>query len=131
MYREVWNAKGEELCRSSALNNFKPGEIHGAINVSWMFEKCKLFKDDLNKIQNEIKQECPVHLLKKFRLSRVTLDNNIARVAKNETSLRHFQNELTHARVQLIDSKTESQRKDAVTRVKDIENELDSKLSDL
>ena len=78
VYREFWNAKGEELCRSSALNNFKPGEIHGAINVSWTLKKSKLIKDDVSKIQIEIKQECPDYLLKKFKLSRVTLDKNIA-----------------------------------------------------
>ena len=131
VYREFWNAKGEELCRSSALNSFKRGEIHGAINVSWTLEKSKLIKDEVNKIKNEIKQECPDHLLKKFKLSRITLDKNITRVEKDETSLRQLQDELTDARMQLFDSKDKSERKDAVTRVENIEKELDSKLSEL
>ena len=131
VYREFWNAKGEELCRSSALNSFKRGEIHGAINVSWTLEKSKLIKDEVNKIKNEIKQECPDHLLKKFKLSRITLDKNITRVEKDETSLRQLQDELTDARMQLFDSKDKSERKDAVTRVENIEKELDCKLSEL
>ena len=84
-----------------------------------------------NKIKNEIKQECPDHLLKKFKLSRITLDKNITRVEKDETSLRQLQDELTDARMQLFDSKDKSERKDAVTRVENIEKELDSKLSEL
>ena len=113
------------------MKNFKPGEIHGAINVSWTLEKSKLIKDDVSKIQIEIKRECPDHLLKKFKLSRVTLDKNIARVEKDETSLRQLQDELIDKRMQLIDSKNKSHRKDAVTRVENIEKELDSKLSEL
>ena len=50
---------------------------------------------------------------------------------KDETSLRQLQDELTDARMQLFDSKDKSERKDAVTRVENIEKELDSKLSEL
>ena len=34
LYRQFWNDKAEELCRSNALKTFKPGEIQGAINVA-------------------------------------------------------------------------------------------------
>ena len=59
VYREFWNTKGEELCRSSALSNYKPGEIHGAINIAWKLEKSKLIKDQVRKINDEINQKCP------------------------------------------------------------------------
>lgn len=55
VYREFWNVKGEEFCRSSVLNSFKRGEIYGVINVFWILEKFKLIKDEVNKIKNEIK----------------------------------------------------------------------------
>ena len=71
-YREFWNAKAEELCHSSALSSFKPGEFHGAINVSWILNKTKLIKDEVGMLKKEIEQECPDHLLNKFKLSRAT-----------------------------------------------------------
>lgn len=92
--REFWNSKGEELCRSSALRNFKPGEIHGAINVAWTIEKTKLIKSEVDKINYEINQKCPDHMLKKFQLSRGTIARNVVRVEKSETSVRQLQQEL-------------------------------------
>ena len=131
VYREFWNAKGEELCRNSALSNFKPGEVQGAINVAWTLEKSKLIKDEVNKVNNEINQKCPDHLLKKFQLSRATLERNTTRVEKGETSLRQLQQELTTARMELIDSKNKSERQVALTKVEEIEKELDSQLAEL
>ena len=43
-YRQFWNDKAEELCRSNALKTFKPGEIQGAINVAWSLKKTDIFK---------------------------------------------------------------------------------------
>lgn len=106
VYREFWNAKGEELCRSSAVSNYKPGEIQGAINVAWTLEKSKLIEDEVHKVNDEINQKCPDHLLKKFQLSRATLERNITQVEEGETSLWKLQQELTAARMESIDSKT-------------------------
>ena len=106
VYREFWNAKGEELCQSSAVSNYKPGEIQGAINVAWTLEKSKLIKDEVHKVNDEINQKCPDHLLKKFQLSRATLERNITQVEEGETSLWKLQQELTAARMESIDSKT-------------------------
>lgn len=131
VYREFWNAKGEELCRSSALSNYKPGEIQGAINVAWTLEKSKLIKDEVHKINDEINQKCPDHLLKKFQLSRATLEKNITRVEKGETSLQKLQQELTAARMELIDSKNKSERQAAMTKVEETEKQLDSQLAEL
>ena len=131
VYREFWNAKGEELCRSSALSNYKPGEIQGAINVAWTLEKSKLIKDEVHKINDEINQKCPDHLLRKFQLSTVTLEKNVTRVEKGETSLQKLQQELTAARLELIDSKNKSERQAAMTKVEEIEKELDSQLAEL
>jgi len=66
IYREFWNAKGEEL---------KPRKVQGARNVAWTLEKSKLIKDEVHKVNYEIYQKCPDHLLKKFQLSRATLEN--------------------------------------------------------
>lgn len=131
VYREFWNAKGEELCRSSALSNYKPGEIQGAINVAWTLEKSKLIKDEVHKINDEINQKCPDHLLKKFQLSRATLEKNTTRVETGETSLWKLQEELTAARMELIDSKNKSERQAATTKVEEVEKELDSQLAEL
>ena len=60
VYREFWNAKGEELCRSSALSNYKPGEIQGAINVAWTLEKSKLIKDEVHKVNDEINRNVQI-----------------------------------------------------------------------
>lgn len=131
VYREFWNAKGEELCRSSALSNYKPGEIQGAINVAWTLEKSKLIKDEVHKVNDEINRKCPDHLLKKFQLSRATLEKNVTRVEKGETSLQKLQQELTAARIELIDSKNKSERQAALTKVEEIEKELESQLAEL
>lgn len=129
-YREFCNTKGEELCRSSALSHFKAGEIHGAINVAWSMEKTKLIKEEVDKVRNEIHQNCPDHLLKKFQFSMKTLERNMALVEKTERSLRLLQQELTTAKMELIDS-TKSTRQFAVAKVDEIEKDLDSELAEL
>ena len=131
VYREFWNAKGEELCRSSALSNYKPGEIQGAINVAWTLEKSKLIKEKVDKVNNEINKKCTDHLPKKFQLSKATLERNIKRVEEAETSIRKLQQELTAAKMELIDSKYKSERRASLTKVEEIEKELDSKLAEL
>ena len=85
----------------------------------------------MHKINDEINQKCPDHLLKKFQLSRATLEKNITRVEKGETSLQKLQQELTAARMELIDSKNKSERQAAMTKVEEIEKELDSQLAEL
>ena len=131
VYREFLNAKGEELCRGSALSNYKPGEIQGAINVAWTLQKFKLIMDEVDKVNNEINQKCTDHLLKKFQLSKATLERNIMRVEEGETSLRKFQQELTAARMELIDSKNKSECRAALIKAEEIEKELDSQLVEL
>jgi len=54
IYREFWNAKAEELCRSSALKTFKSGEIQGAINVAWTIRKTEYLKDEVEKVNQGI-----------------------------------------------------------------------------
>lgn len=70
-------------------------------------------------------------MLKKFQLSRATLEKNVTRVEKGETSLQKLQQELTAARMELIDSKNKSERQAALTKVEEIEKELESQLAEL
>lgn len=51
-------------------------------------EKSKLIKDEVHMVNDEINQKCPDHLLKKFQLSRATLEKNIM---QGETSLHKLQ----------------------------------------
>ena len=65
LYREFWKAKAEELCRSSALKTFKPGEIQGPINVAWTIRKTEYLKDEMEKVNLGINNKCPIDVLKK------------------------------------------------------------------
>ena len=85
----------------------------------------------MHKVNDEINRKCPDHLLKKFQLSRATLEKNVTRVEKGETSLQKLQQELTAARMELIDSKNKSERQAALTKVEEIEKELESQLAEL
>jgi len=57
--------------------------------------------------------------------------SHIKRVEKAETSLRKLQQERTAAKLELIDSKHKSERRASLTKVEQIEKELDSKLAEL
>ena len=50
---------------------------------------------------------------------------------KGKTSLRKVQEDLTAARMELIDSKNKSECQAAMTKVEEIEKELDSRLVEL
>ena len=65
-YRQFWNDKAEELCKISSLRTFKPGEIQGAVNVAWTMKKTEYLKDELETIDKEINNKCPVDILRKF-----------------------------------------------------------------
>ena len=80
----------------------------------------------MHKVNDEINQKCPDHLLEKFKLSRATLEKNIMGVEKGDTSLQKLQQELTATRMELIDRKNKSERQAAMTKVEEIEKELDS-----
>ena len=85
----------------------------------------------MHKVNDEINQKCPDHLLEKFKLSRATLEKNIMGVEKGDTSLQKLQQELTAARMELIDRKNKSERQAALTKVEEIEKELESQLAEL
>ena len=55
----------------------------------------------------------------------------ITRVKKGKTSLRKVQEDLTAARMELIDSKNKSEHQAAMTKVEEIEKELNSRLTEL
>jgi len=65
--RQFWNDKGEELCTSNALKNFKPGEIQGATNFSWSLKKTEILKEELKEINMEIATQCTESALKRLR----------------------------------------------------------------
>lgn len=117
IYREFWNAKAEELCRSSALKTFKPGEIQGAINVAWTIRKTEYLKDEMETVNQEINDKCPVDVLKKFQLSGKTLKKNCERVETAFASLQDLQRDLTSARQEYFDSSSKSERRAASVKV--------------
>ena len=132
IYREFWNAKAEELCRSSALKTFKPGEIQGAINVAWTIRKTEYLKDEMEKVDQEINNtECPFDVLKKFQLSAKTLKKNQERVETAFTSLQDLQQELTSARQEYFDSGSKSERQAASVKVDQLEKNLQSQLTEM
>ena len=117
IYREFWNAKAEELCRSSALKTFKPGEIQGAINVAWTIRKTEYLKDEMETVNQEINNKCPVDVLKKFQLSGKTLKKNRECVETAFASLQDLQQDLTSARQEYFDSSSKSERRAASVKV--------------
>ena len=102
-YREFWNNKAEELCSTSALKSFKPGEIQGAINVAWTIKKTEFLTEQKEKVNKEVVFKCPVDLLKKFQLLRTTLKKNTERVETAESSSQNIQGELASARQEFFD----------------------------
>ena len=84
-YRQFWNDKAEELCRSNALKTFKPGEIQGAINVAWSLKKTDILKDQSEKVNEEIASKCSTDILKKCDLSRENVQQrfSVERVNSN------------------------------------------------
>lgn len=131
IYREFWNAKAEELCRSSALKTFKPGEIQGAINVAWTIRKTGYLKDEMEKVNQEINDKCPVDVLKKFQLSAKTWKKNRERVETAFTSLQDLQRDLTSARQEYFDSSSKSERRAASVKVDQLEKNLQSQLTEM
>ena len=121
IYREFWNAKAEDLCRSSALKTFKPGEIQGAINVAWTIRKTEYLKDEMKKVNQEINNRCPVDVLKRFQLSAKTWKKNWERVETAFTSLQDLQRDLTSARQEYFDSSSKSERPAASVKVDQLE----------
>ena len=117
IYREFWNAKAEELYRSSALKTFKPGEIQEAINVAWTIRKTEYLKDEMETVNQEINDKCPVDVLKKFQLSGKTLKKNRERVETAFASLQDLQRDLTSARQEYFDSSSKSERRAASVKV--------------
>lgn len=129
IYREVWNAKAEELCRSSALKTFKPGEIQGAINVAWTIRKTQYLKDEMEKVNQGINDKCPIDFLKKFQLSAKTLKKNQERIETAFTSLQDLQRDLTSARQEYFDSGSKSEHQAASVKVDQHEKNLQSQLT--
>lgn len=130
-YREFWNNKAEELCCTSALKTFKPGEIQGAINVAWTIKKTDFLKDQMEEVNKQIASKCPVDLLKKFQLSRTTLKKNMERVETAVSSLQDIQRELTSARQEFFDSRSKTERQEASLKVDQLEKDLESQLTEL
>ena len=125
-YRKFWNNKAEELCCTSALKTFKPGEIQGAINVAWTIKKTDFLKDQMEEVNKQIASKSPVDLLKKFQLSRTTLKKNTERVETAVSSLQDIQRELTSARQECFDSRSKTERQEASLKVDQLEKDLES-----
>lgn len=116
-YRQFWNDKAEELCRSNALKTFKPGEIQGAINVAWSLKKTDILKDQIEEVKKEIASKCSTDILKKFQTSKKTVEKNAERVDAAASALRETQENLTITRQEFLDSTNKSERKLAAVRV--------------
>lgn len=130
-YRQFWNDKAEELCRSNALKTFKPGEIQGAINVAWSLKKTDILKDQIEEVNKEIASKCSTDELKKFQMSKKTAEKNTERVDAAVSALRKTQENLTTARQELVDGTNKSERKLASARVDKIEKDLDAQMAEL
>lgn len=131
LYRTFWNTKAEELCRSSALKTFKPGEIQGAINVAWIIEKTEHLKNEMENVNKEINDKCPVDILKKFQLSAKTLEKNREHIETAIASVQDLQRELTSARQEHFDSSSKSERRATSVRVDELEKNLESQLAEM
>lgn len=130
-YRQFWNDKAEELCRSNALKTFtEPGEIQGAINVAWSLKKTDILKDQIEEVNKEIASKCSTDELKKFQMSK-TVEKNTERVDAAVSALRKTQENLTTARQEFVDSTNKSERKLASARVDEIEKDLDAQMAEL
>ena len=130
-YRQFWNDKAEELCRSNALKTFKPGEIQGAINVAWSLKKTDILKDQIEEVNKEIASKCSTDIQKKFQTSKKTVEKNTERVNAAVSALRETQENLTTARQEFLDSTNKSERKLAAVRVDKIEKDVDAQLAEL
>ena len=108
-YRQFWNDKAEELCRSNALKTFKPGEIQGAINVAWSLKKTDILKKQIEGVNKEIASKCSTDELKKFQMSKKTVEKNTERVDAAVSALRKTQENLTTARQEFVDSTNKSE----------------------
>lgn len=131
LYRQFWNDKAEELCRSNALKTFKPGEIQGAINVAWSLKKTDILKDQIEEVNKEIASKCSTDVLKKFQMTKKTAEKNTERVDAAVSALRTTQENLTKARQEFLDSTNKSERKLASARVDKIEKDLDAQKAEL
>ena len=131
LYRQFWNDKAEELCRSNALKTFKPGEIQGAINVAWSLKKTDILKDQIEEVNKEIASKCSTDVLKKFQMTKKTAEKNTERVDAAVSALRTTQENLTKARQEFLDSTNKSERKLASARVDKIEKDLDAQMAEL
>lgn len=130
-YREFWNNKAEELCSTSVLKTFKPGEIQGAINVAWTIKKTDFLRDQMEEVNKQVISKCPVDLLKKFQLSSTTLEKNTKRVEEAVSSLEDIQRDLTSARQEFFDSRNKTERQEASLKVDQLEKDLESQLTEL
>ena len=130
-YREFWNTKAEELCSSSALKTFKPGEIQGAINVAWTMQKTEHLKDEMTRINQEIDDKCSADVLKKFQLSSKTLEKNRERVETATSSVQTLQREMTSARQEYFVSSSKSERRAASVKADELEIKLESQLAEM
>lgn len=115
-----------------ALDNFKLGEIRGAINVACTLEKKnKLIKDEVDEVKKELNQKCPDHLLNKFKLAKSTIKRNTARVKKGEKAIRELQQQLTTAKIELLDRVNKSALPALISKVDETEKSLESSLAEL
>lgn len=103
--REFWNAKAEELCRST-------------------IRKTEYLKDEMEKVNLEINDKCPVDVLKKFQLSGKALKKNRECVETAFASLQDLQRDLTSARQEYFDSSSNSERRAASVKVDQLEENL-------
>ena len=127
-YRQFWNDKAEELCRSNALKTFKPGEIQGVINVAWSLKKTDILKDQIEEVNKEIASKCSTDELKKFQMLKKTVEKNTECVDAAISTLQKTQENLTTARQEFVDSTDKSERKLASARVDEIEKDLDAQM---
>lgn len=126
-YRQFWNDKAEELCRSNALKTFTEP---GAINVAWSLKKTDILKDQIEEVNEEIASKCSTDELKKFQMSK-TVEKNTERVDAAVSALRKTQENLTTGRQEFVDSTNKSERKLASARVDEIEKDLDAQMAEL
>lgn len=101
------------------------------INVAWSLKKTDILKDQIEEVNKEIASKCSTDELKKFQMSKKTVEKNMECVDAAVSALRKTQENLTTARQEFVDSTDKSQRKLASARVDEIEKDLDAQMAEL
>lgn len=131
LYRAFWNNKAEEICSSQALKQFTQGEVQGAINVAWIIEKATHIKNEAKELEIDVGPGCPDHMVKKFTESKKTLERNTKRMEAAKNSLTQIQGKLDNARHELFNSKNKVERTEALTKIENVEKDLEKELTEL